>query len=60
MQINRGKQQIVWIIANCGKLLKKWEHQTTLPISWETCMQVKKQQLEPEMEQRRGSKLEKE
>ena len=51
MQINRGKQQIVWITANCGKLLKKWEHQTTLPISWETCMQVKKQQSEPDMKQ---------
>ena len=25
----------------CGKLLKRWEYQTTLPISWETCMQVK-------------------
>ena len=23
---------------NCGKLLKKWEYQTTLPASWETCM----------------------
>ena len=46
MQINRGKQQIVWITANCGNLLKKWEYQTALPVSWETCMQVKKQQLE--------------
>ena len=32
-------------------------YQTTLPVSWETCMQVKKQQLEPDMEQRTGSKL---
>ena len=32
----------------------------TLPASWETCMQVKKQQLEPDMEQQTGSKLEKE
>ena len=31
-----------------------------LPASWETCMQVKKQQLELEMEQRVGSKLGKE
>ena len=30
--------------------LKRWEYQTTLPASWETCMQVKKQQLEPDME----------
>ena len=28
---------------NCGKFLKRWEYQTTLPASWETCMQVKKQ-----------------
>ena len=31
------------------KFLKRWESQTTLPISWETCMQIKKQQLEPYM-----------
>ena len=37
----------------------KWEYQTTLLASWETCMQVKKQQLEPDMEQT-GSKLKKE
>ena len=48
---------IAWITRNCGKFLKRWEHQTTLPASWETCMQVKKQQLEPDMEQRIGSKL---
>ena len=46
--------------TNCGKFFKRWEHQTTLPASWETCMQVKRQQLEPEMEQRTGSKLGKE
>ena len=34
--------------------------QTTLPVSWETCMQVKKQQLEPDTEQQTGSKLGKE
>ena len=28
-----------------------------LPVSWETCMQVKKQNLEPDMEQQTGSKL---
>ena len=38
------------------KILKVWEYQTTLPASWETCMQVKKQQLEPDMEQWTGSK----
>ena len=42
------------------KFLKRWEYQTTLPPSWDTCMQVKKQQLEPDMEQQTGSKLEKE
>ena len=31
--------------------LKRWEYQTTLPASWETCMQVKKQQLEMNKEQ---------
>ena len=41
---------------NCGKLLKKWEYQTTLPASWEICMQVKRQQLEMDMEQQTGSK----
>ena len=38
----------------------RWEYQTTLPASWETCMQVKKQQLEPDMEKLTGSKLGKE
>ena len=51
MQINRGKQQIVWITVNCGKLLKRQEYQTTQPASWEICMQVKKQQLELDMKQ---------
>ena len=25
----------VWITTNCGKFLKRWEYQTTLPVSWE-------------------------
>ena len=41
----------VWITTNCGKFLKRWEYQTTLSASWEFCMQVKKLQLEPNMEQ---------
>ena len=41
----------------CGKLLKRREYQTTLPASWEICMRVKKQQLEPDIEQWTGSKL---
>ena len=36
------KTLTVWITTNCGKFLKRWEYQTTLPASWETCMQVKK------------------
>ena len=39
----------VWITNN-GDFLKRWEYQTTLPASWERCMQVKNQQLEPDME----------
>ena len=38
------------------KFLMKWEYQTTLPASCETSKQVKKQQLEPDMEQWTGSK----
>ena len=49
-----------WITTNCGKFWKRWEYQATLPDSWEICMQVKKQQLEPDMEERTGSKLGKE
>ena len=49
----------VWITTNCGEFLKRWEYQIILPASWETCMQVKKQRLEPDMEQQTGSKLEK-
>ena len=50
----------VWITTNCGKSLKKQEYQTTLPASWEICMQVEKQLLEAYMEQWAGSKLGKE
>ena len=38
----------------------RWKYQTTLPDSWENCMQVKKKQLKLDMEQQTGSKLEKE
>ena len=34
----------MWITANCGKFFKRWEYQTTLPASWETYIQDKKQQ----------------
>ena len=38
------------------KILKRWEYQTTWPASWEICMQVRKQQIELDMEQQTGSK----
>ena len=54
------KPLTVWITTNCGKFLKRWDWQTTLPVSWEICMQVKKQQLELDVEQQTDSKLGKE
>ena len=49
--IDYAKALTVWIIINCGKFWKRWEHQTTWPASWEICMLVKKQQLELDVEQ---------
>ena len=46
-----AKALTVWIKTNCGKFWKRREYQTTLPASWEICMQIKKQQLELKMEQ---------
>ena len=43
-----------------GKFFERWEYQTTFPASWEICMQVRKQQLEVDMEQQTGSKSGKE
>ena len=40
----------VWITKYCGKSFKRLD-QTTLLASLEICMEVKKQQLEPDMEQ---------
>ena len=54
------KSLTVWIMTNYGKFLKRWEYQTILPVSWETCMWVKKQQLECFMEQLIGSRSRKE
>ena len=56
--IDCAKTFVVWITTNCGKF-KRWEYQTTWPASWEICMQVKKQQLELDVEQT-DSKLGKE
>ena len=43
--------QSVWLCRSqqTGKFFNRWEYQTTLPASWEICMQVKKQQLELDM-----------
>ena len=54
------KPLTVWITTNSRKFFKRREYQTTWPASWEVCMQVKEQQLEPDMEQWTGSKLGKE
>ena len=58
--IKYAKSLTVWITINFWKFWKRWEYQTTWPVSWETCMQVRKQQLELDMEQQTGSKQEKE
>ena len=50
------KPLTVWIATNCGIFFKRWEYQTIWPASWEICMQVRKQQLELDMEQQTGSK----
>ena len=51
------KPLTVWLKTNCEKFFKRWEYETTLPASWEICMQVKKH---PDMEQQTSSKLGKE
>ena len=55
-------QSSFWLCRSqhTGKFFKRCEYQTALPASWEICMQVKKQQLELDMEQQTGSKLGKE
>ena len=54
--IDYAKPSTLWITINCGKFWKRWEYQTTWPASWETCMQVRKQQLELDIEQQTSSK----
>ena len=49
-----------WTTTKAGEFLKRWEYQTTWLASWEICMQVRKQQLELDMEQQTGSKSGKE
>ena len=45
--------QSLWLGGSqqTGKFFKKWDYETTGPVSWEICMQVKKWQLELDMEQ---------
>ena len=54
------KPLTVWITTNYETSLRRWEYQISLPTSWEICIQVNEQQLEPNMEQLTGSKLWKE
>ena len=58
--LTKPKSLTVWITINCGEFWNRWEYQTTWPASWEICMQVRKQQLELDMEQQTGSKSGKE
>ena len=53
------KPLTVQVTINYGKFLKRWEYQTTIPASWETCIQVKKQQLGQNMKLQTGLKLRK-
>ena len=47
--IDYAKLSTVWITKNCGKFLRRWEYETALPATWETCVRVMKQQLVPDM-----------
>ena len=54
--LTKPKPLTVWIMTNCGKFFRRWEYQPTWPASWEICIQIKKEQLELDMEQQTGSK----
>ena len=58
--LTTSKPLTVWITTDCGKFWKRWEYQTTWPASWEIFMEVRKQQLELDMEQQTGSRSGKE
>ena len=60
--VSIGQSGIIFecVNHNCEKSSKRWEYQTTLPAFWETCIQVKKQQLESDTEIQTSSKLGKE
>ena len=59
LSLTKPKPLTVSITTDCGKFFNRWEYQTTWSSSWVICMQVKKQQLELDMEQETGSKLRK-
>ena len=54
--IDYAKALTVWTKINAGKFLRRLEYQVIWPASWETCMRVKKQQLELDMKQQTNSK----
>ena len=54
--IDYAKPLTVWTTINCEKFFTRWEYQTTWYASWEICVQVKKQQLELDMEKQTGFK----
>ena len=58
--LTKPKPLTVWSTTNFGKFFKRREYQTTWPSTWEISMQVRKQQLELDMEQQTGSKSGKE
>ena len=58
--LTRLKPLTVWITINCGKFFKRWEYQTTLPVFWETCMQVQEATVRSRHGTTEGSKLGKE
>ena len=57
--VTTPKPLTMWVTTNCGKFWNRWEYWTNWPVSWEICMQIKKQQLELDTEQT-GSKSGKE
>ena len=50
------QKNIYFCFTDYAKSFDCVEYQTTWPTSWEICMQVRKQQLELDMEQQTGSK----
>ena len=54
--LTMAKPLTMWITINCGKFFKRWEYQITWPASSEICMQVRKQQIDLDMEQQASSK----